>query len=302
MMNLNSNFDCGYKLCFSKCTDKIGLTKEKPFSSVIIDFRSRVFRFLRLWFNNVSISEQIRCVSGLLVSRENEENRLFDRAVRVILREIEMLGIVDFTFVFPSSQTCSYKEKLNTVRRNSREIRLTEFESNLVEFKKQLLDLSVLQTCYRSFASYVMSDLETFCMKYLQRANFLRHVVPTADDAYESDKTCVRLFKNARLTCALLSEDFDCVALFGARSIVREVYPDSFVHVFLSRVMFAMAVTTRTNLIRKCCIIGTDYNLGIKGIRCVKAKKIDESETMEKFKLCMTKQGIDGNELMKFFL
>ena len=273
MMNLNSNFDCGYKLCLSKCTDKIGLTKEKPFSSVVVDFRSRAFRYLRLWFNNVPISEQIRCVSGLLVSRESEENSLFDRAVRVILREIEMLGIVDFTFVFPSSQTCPYKEKLNAGRRNNRDIRLAEFESNMVEFRKQLLDLSVLQTCYRSFASYVMSDIETFCMKYLQRANFLRHDVPTAEDAYESDKTCVRLFKNARPTCALLSEDLDCVALFGARSIVREVYPGSFVHVFLNRVLVAMAVTNRTNLIMKCCIIGNRLQSWHQGNRVCQSKE-----------------------------
>ena len=118
----------------------------------------------------------------------------------------------------------------------------------------------------------------------------------TEDDSYESDRLCARLDVDA-----VLSEDFDCLALFGAQLIIMNAQKDIVSYVALSDLLQTFLSKDRTELVHKCCLMGTDYNLGVKGIGPKTIMKIDADTAQQQAHKCLSMQSIDIDSIEQFF-
>ena len=114
----------------------------------------------------------------------------------------------------------------------------------------------------------LITHIEPLCLAYNDTQNQSKidfgaeSVLSTANHSFESDRLCAVLEVDA-----VLSEDFDCVALFGARVMIVSVDHDTASYVALSDVLRTFLCNSRDELVNKCCLMGTDYNLGMKGHR-----------------------------------
>ena len=100
----------------------------------------------------------------------------------------------------------------------------------------------------------------------------------------------------------MLSEDYDNLVLFGCDMIVAEAHKKFFVYTSLKDVMATFDSVSRKDAVHKCCLLGTDYNLGLKGIGPVKIKKIDTKKTKELFETCLNAQHLKPDTLYNFFM
>ena len=82
--------------------------------------------------------------------------------------------------------------------------------------------------------------------------------------------------------------------------MIKEVFPAFFTYITLDDIMQTFKSTSRENLVYKCCILGTDYNYGIKGIGPVKITKIDDKKVLDTFETCLA-LAPKSQEIKKFF-
>ena len=299
---LNTSKSSNYKALAKKTKPRECITSDNPLSEIVVDFRSRLFMYIRTKYINKPLKQKIDGLFRAMDDLEAEKKHVFQAALAVMKVEVSLMHVRKVTYVFPSSMTCPYKEHVKSLAKAAAESRLIELKSCIQEFKRDMLDANLLSKCIAALESYMISDLEGICSAYkgiewlfVPKAEC---IVPNKDDMFESDRTCAKLGKSS----AVLSEDFDCLALFGANFMVREVYNGFFSYTVLKDVMETFKSKTRKNLVEKCCLMGNDYNFGLKGVGPVKVTKIDASETSKLCKTCLSAQSIKSENFWKFFL
>lgn len=299
---LNTSKSSNYKALAKKAGSRECITSDNPLSEIVIDFRSRLFMYIRTRYINKPIKQKINGLFRAMSNLEKEKKYIFQAALAVTKMEVSMMHVSKATYVFASPVPCPYKEQKKSAAKTIAESRLKEFKSCVREFKRDMLNADLLEKCIAALESYIISDLESICCIYRGLEWLLvpeaECVVPKKDDMFESDRTCARLGKSS----AVLSEDFDCMALFGANFMVKEVYNGFFSYIVLKDVMEVFKSKTRKNLVEKCCLMGSDYNFGLKGVGPVKVTKIDTSETSKLCKTCLCAQSIKLEKFWNFLL
>ncbi len=306
---LNSSWSSSYKNLAKKAEVRECRVADRAISELAVDFRSRLFRYLRLSYANRTDYDRARSVframkdlrlTGTIIA---EKRRVYSAALAVIKREVSCLQDVTCTYVFPSKTTCSFKDRIKASNIAKTQERLEELKKRLTVYRQNMFDLDMLKHCALALESYLISDLDEISTMYSGREWILgvpNYCVPDAEDFYESDRMCARFARQGGV--AVLSEDFDNVVLFGADMMIKEVYNNFFVYVSLRDVMEIFDSVSRKDALHKCCLIGTDYNLGLKGIGPVKIKKIDIAKAKELFLTCMSAQSIKPDKYYSFFM
>jgi hypothetical protein len=292
----------GYKRLARDAEFRECITSDQPLSEVVVDFRSRLFMYIRTRYVNRPLKEKVGGVFRAIRDLEGERAKVFNAALALAKREVSMMKPTSCTYVFGSRMPCPYKEGLRLERDLTTARRLEEWRLRAREFMSDMLDAAALLKCTAALESYMIADLDGICSMHAGDEWLLvpgaSCVVPGKDDMFESDRTCARLGERS----AVLSEDLDCVALFGAGLMVKEVYRGFFTYTTLGDVMDKFRSTTRKNLAEKCCLMGTDYNLGLKGVGPVKVLKIDPRQTTELCRTCLHAQSINLGRYWQFLL
>ena len=303
---LNSNWSTNYKTLARKTQFRECLTAERPLFHVIVDVRSRLFRYMRLQVPNRRLHDKIKCVFGLLTDQHKEEAKVIEDAFSTMRKEVAMLLAENTTYVLCSPTNCPFKTGIKEAHKETAIRKQGNLVKAISSFRNDMFNVDKLLECHVAFESYLIANADEICalstLKIQTAPHRLRTVAPEKDDLFESDRLCAKKAGDNSQASAVLSEDFDCVALFGAEMMVKEVYPMFFTYTILEDVMSTFCSTSKTNLIHKCCILGTDYNKGIKGVGPVAIEKIDEDGARAHFETCMALQSTNKDELMKFFL
>lgn len=306
---LNSGWASSYKNLARKAETRECRVSDEPVGLVIVDFRSRLFRYMRLAYANRTQRERalsvFRTMRDLRLTGEvvAEKRRVYDAALAIAKREVDHMRVPKCTFVFPSGQRCPHKERARARNAEKAGSRLKELKKRISVYRSNMFDLDALEQCALALESYVISDIEGVSTMHANGERFLgvdAYRVPGESDDFESDRLCARLAMG--IGSAVLSEDFDVVALFGADLMVTEAHKNFFVYISLRDVMETFCSVSRKNAVHKCCLMGTDYNWGLKGIGPVKAKKIDAAEAKKLFETCMASQSVRPGTLYNFFM
>ena len=305
---LNSGCNASYKDLARKTKTRECPISLRPIDSLVVDFRSRLFRYMRLKYANRTYDERARSVFRAMKDLRltgdvpTEKKMVFFSALATTKEEVRMMGVSKFTYVFPSHEKCDYKKSKQADREKKTQEKLSELKNCIDSYKRNMFDVDELLKCALALENYIISDLERISTMYsgIEYILGVDYAVPDIADHFESDRLCARLARERGT--AILSEDFDDVLLFGADMMVKEVYLGFFVYVSLKDTMETFDSVSRRDAIHRCCIMGTDYNIGIKGIGPVKAKKIDCSKAKELFETCMSAQSMRPEELYSFFL
>lgn len=285
---------------------------EEAVSEVVVDFRSRLFRYMRLVYSNRGQTE--RALSVFRTMRDirmtgdvfTEKRRVFDAALASTVKEAERMRALKCTYVFPSTERCPHRVE----RPSESEKKLDDLRERISEYRRDMFDIDVLDRCALALESYLMSDFDRLSKMHAGSERFLNlgygttynlrlHVAPDESDSFESDRLCARM--SGGIGVAVMSEDHDVVALFGADMMITEVHRNFFVYSSLRDTMETFGCANRRDLIHKCCIMGTDYNRGLRGVGPVKARKIDAAKAKELFETCTSAQSVSPDVLHKFF-
>jgi hypothetical protein len=308
---LNSSWNTSYKALVRNAQSRECPVSDQPLSEIIVDVRSRIFRYMRLTYTKRNPHDRARSVframkdirlSGKIVT---EKRMIFNAAMSIVSKELGFMEVPKSTYVFPSEVGCPHKERARATRIAATADRLEEFRTRLGKYKENIFDLKALDHCASALDSYLISDLEgvsmaaPFCPAFTAKVQPGR-VVPGDEDCYESDRTCSRLARG--VGAAVLTEDFDNLVLFGCDMVVVEAHRGFFVYTSLKDVMAKLDSVSRKDAVHKCCLLGTDYNLGLKGIGPVKINKIDAKKTKELFETCIGAQHIKTDTLYRFFM
>lgn len=296
MVVLNSSWNTNYKSFARKSKFRECYIAEEPINTIIIDVRSRLFRYIRLNVKNRSLNDKIKCTFGLFTSIRKEISNVLDYALNEMRKEANMLLVNKHIYVFPSSKTCPFKDKYNKSMYDIASQKYEDLKDSIRSFKRDMFDIDKLIKCHNAFESYLISNISQICLHYSNP-----DVLPDDSFYFESDLLCAHMNKNEEHSSAVLSEDLDCVALFGANMMIKEVYPKFFTYITISEIMEVFKSTNRKNLVYKCCILGTDYNYGIKGIGPVKITKIDDKKLFSTFETCLELQSINKRDIENFF-
>lgn len=312
MLNSSSNADykkLAKKTAFFECS-----ISEEPFGTLIVDFRSRVFRYMRLAYINRPLHKKINSVFLVMNDSDGnsseynmltEKKKVFHEALKLTKKEVALIKPKECVYVFCSPHTCPYKEKIKKERNKMCEKRLQELNNCINEFKRDVLNVEILKKCCAALESYIMSDVENICAMYAGREWLLgieTYTFPKSDNYYESDRLCANVFSAySNSSPAVLSEDLDCVVLFGAEFMIKEVFEQFISYVSLKDIMNTFGVKDRKDMVHRCCIMGTHFNLGLKGVGPVKIKQLDATKAAELFKTCIKHQHIDQKDFYKFF-
>lgn len=305
---LNTGYSVGYKALAKKAQKKECLISDNPVSELIVDFRSRLFRYIRLVYPLRTRGERVCSVFRTMKDLDStnqvvtEKRRAFIAALNITKNEIEYAH-VPCTYVFGSLESCPYKKHIKANRKVKTDERLKELKRCVVAYKQNLLCYDALEKCAKALDNYLISDLDGVATVYNGdewMLNVNKYMVPNADDLFESDRLCVRLATSSN--AAVFSEDFDNILLFGSDMMVLEIHKKFFVYATLKDTLGIFGSDNRLNAVYKCCLMGTDYNRGLQGVGPVKSLKIDETESYNLFKTCMAAQSINPTKMMKFLL
>jgi hypothetical protein len=304
------NYSCvsSYKDLAKKAVARECFISDQPFDGLIVDFRSRMFRYMRLTYSNRTYSDRARSVRTAIKDLKNtgdvitEKKNVFFATLVLTKREVEMMKIKNYTYVFPSVTNCNYKKAKKEKQDAYMRTRLENLHKCIKLYERDMFNLEALKQCALALESYIMSSLDSISTMYSGKEWMLgcRYVVPDDIDMFESDRLCARLAKEG--CYAILSEDFDILMLFGADIIIKEVYKHFCVYISLKDIMVAFGSVSRKDAIHRCCIMGTDYNMGLKGVGPIKAKKIDDKKVRQLFGTCLAAQSIKPKDLYDFFL
>ena len=319
---LNSSFNADYKKLAKQTTYLECSISEEPFGTLIVDFRSRVFRYMRLAYINRPFHEKINSIFLALnetklgnkhvVSELSEEKKkVFHGALKITKQEVALIKPKKCVYIFCSPHTCQYKEKIRAERIKVCEKRLQELNKCINEFKRDVLNVEILKKCCAALESYIMSDVENICSMYAGKEWLLgieTYEFPKSDNYYESDRLCANMTSGfSSSSPAVLSEDLDCMVLFGAEYMIKEVFDQFISYVSLKDIMNIFGVknrldarSARVDMVHRCCIMGTHFNLGLKGVGPVKVKKLDAPKAAELFKTCIKAQHINQKDFYNF--
>lgn len=314
------NSSGSYKSLARKTTVRECGIAEEAVSEVVVDFRSRLFRYMRLVYSNRGQTE--RALSVFRTMRDirttgdvfTEKRRAFDAALASTVKEAERMRVLKCTYVFPSTERCPHR-----VERSSESgKKLDDLRERISEYRRDMFDIDALDRCALALESYLMSDFDRLSKMHAGSERFLNlgqrseperqqrgsgttrlYVAPDESDSFESDRLCARM--SGGIGVAVMSEDHDVVALFGADMMITEVHRNFFVYSSLRDTMETFGCANRRDLIHKCCIMGTDYNRGLRGVGPVKARKIDAAKAKELFETCTSAQSVLPDVLHKFF-
>lgn len=293
----NSGWSSNYKLLAKDVPVSECPISNKPISKLAVDCRSRIFRYIIDVYAKRPIKEKIICVYNLLSHNIQEEKlHVFEKALIYIHDEIKHLELSSCVYIFGSKTLCPFKRKIREFREIRRKDTWNRLQQCLKQCSKDIFNLDIILECSKAFESYLICCLDTLELLYNKSsfAKTLNIIVPDYHDDFESDKLAAK-FDN------VLSYDFDCIALFGAQMMIKEVYPKVIKYVTLPDIMNTFRVTTKEDLIYRCCLIGTDYNLGWKGIGPKYVVKIDKKRLKQMVQSCLTLQSINLDELFAFF-
>lgn len=288
---LNSGWASSYKNLARKAETRECRVSDEPVVLVIVDFRSRLFRYMRLAYANRTQRERalsvFRTMRDLRLTGEvvAEKRRVYDAALAIAKREVAYMRVPRCTFVSLWPALPAQRTRADKKRRKDRK-QAKELKKRISVYRSNMFDLDALEQCALALESYVISDIEGVSTMHANGERFLgvdAYRVPGESDDFESDRLCARLAMG--IGSAVLSEDFDVVALFGADLMVTEAHKNFFVYISLRDVMETFCSVSRKDAVHKCCLMGTDYNWGLKGIGPVKAKKIDAAEAKKLLKL-----------------
>lgn len=304
-MELKSWKGSGYKELARSTRARECHASERPFSKIAVDVRSRAFRYVRLNCSERKLWRKISCVFSIILRGiDAEVKSTFDDALESMKGEVEMMCAKGAVYVFCSGTPCPYKEPLRSYRAKEKAEAREGLDRLLASYKKNVLDVREIVKCHTAFQRYLMTHIEEVCLTYYHSSGISGSellpelcVVPGEEDGFEPDRLCATMGADA-----ILSEDLDCVALFGAKIMVREVSMNTMSYVALSDVIEKFESHTREDVVYRCCIMGTDYNLGIKGVGPVKARKIDLFSLKDNAELCLSSQSIDVEKFIHFLL
>ena len=309
---LNSSFNADYKKLAKKTPYLECSISEKPFGTLIVDFRSRVFRYMRLAYINRPFHEKINSIFLAMNDSDGtpsectmlaEKKNVFHGALKLTKKEVSLIKPNKCVYVFCSPNTCPYKEKIKAERNKVCEKRLQDLNKCIDELKRNVLNVELLKKCCAALESYIMSDVENICAMYAGKEWLLgieTYEFPKSDNYYESDRLCANISSSIS-SSAVLSEDLDCIVLFGAEFMIKEVFDRFISYVSLKDIMNTFGVKNRKDMVHRCCIMGTHFNLGLKGVGPVKVKQLDVPKAAELFKTCVKYQHINQKDFYKFF-
>lgn len=290
---------------------------EEAVSEVVVDVRSRLFRYMRLVYSNRGQKERalsvFRTMRDLRTTGDvfTERRRVFDAALASTVKEAGRMRVPKCTYVFPSAEHCPHRVE----RPSESGKKFDNLRERISEYRRDMFDLDALERCALALESYLMSDFDKLSKMHAGSERFLNighrsdpyirsgatrlYVVPDESDSFESDRLCARM--SGGIGVSVLSEDHDVVALFGADMMITEVYHNFFVYSSLRDTMDTFGCANRRDLVHKCCVMGTDYNRGLRGVGPVKARKIDAAKAKELFETCTSAQSVSSDVLHRFF-
>ena len=271
---------------------------ERPFQSVAVDVRSRVFRHMRQRLAKRQVWKKVKCVFGIILHGiETEVMLVLEETLSTVGAELDIIGC-EAIYVFCSEARCPFREETKLSERARAASAASKRLGECIErYKKGLLNVEAIIGCHTAFETYAITHLEDVCLAYNKAPRLLDSMttIPDGSNYFESDRLCAQLDVDA-----VLSEDLDCVALFGTKIMIVDVVGSSLFYVALSDVLDTFHSHDREDLVYKCCIMGTNYNLGLKGVGPARAAKIDRAK--EQALQCISDQSISIEELLKFFL
>lgn len=109
-MALNTSWDQGYKKLAKQTVFRECTVAESPISTVIVDVRSRLFRYIRLCVVSRTFNSKIKCVFGLLKDIKTQINIVLESALHQMKNECNMLLVYKHIYVFPYKNKCKYKK------------------------------------------------------------------------------------------------------------------------------------------------------------------------------------------------
>jgi hypothetical protein len=300
---LNSNWNTEYKKLakttkYSECA-----VSEEPFNTLIVDFKSRVFRYIRLVYMKRPLNKKITSVFSAMNDLQKEKKMVFHNALAFTKREIAAINPKKCKYVFCSLKTCVFKKGIEVERAKILEKRSDNLKSLFSELRLNVFDMTILKKCCAALESYIISDVDNICTMYEGiewSLGIENYEIPREVDYYESSRLCADLSAKSN-SSIIFSENFDCVALFGAEFMVIEMFDEFMSYVTLKDVMKAFGVTNRKDMVHRCCLMGTYFNLGMKGIGPIKAKQLDAPKAAELFNTCIRAQHITHKDIYKFF-
>lgn len=295
-MMINSNWSSNYKLLARKTPTSECQISDNAISSLVIDFRSRLFHYIRYVYINRPIAEKIECIYNLLSGNIRQEKfKVFEQALIYTQDEIKPLELSSCIYVFGSSTPCIFKQGLRQYRENKRKKQWYILQQCLQKLGHHMLDIDVIIECSNAFEGYLLCCLDQLTQLYKKSkiVDTLEILIPNEHDFYESDRLLAKFG-------TVLTYDYDCVALFGAQMMITNVTTQWFEYVTLSDIMATFKSTTREELIYRCCLLGTDYNKGWKGIGPCKVVKMDTKRLYNLVQSCFKLQNINMNKLFDF--
>lgn len=307
---LNSGSSSSYKALVKKTPTRECQLSDRPVSEIIVDFRSRLFRYIRLVYTNRTQQDKtrsaFRAIKELRLTGDviGEKRRVFGSALAVTKKELKYLGSsMSHTYVFGAKESCPFRNFSRLRNEENKNNRLTELKRKVLLYKKNMFDLRALEQCALALESYIISAFEDVATLYSGKEWILgvgSYKVPKEDNMFDSDRLCAKLAKSGR-GAAIFSEDFDNVILFGADMMIKEIHAKFFLYVSLKDTMAMFGSLSRVDAIHRSCIMGTDYNRGLQGIGPVKGKKIDANKAKKLFHTCLAAQSINPARLYELF-
>ena len=303
---LKSSKGAGYKALARQTKTITCSPKNIVCSYVVVDVRSRMFKYVREMSKIRSTKEKVKCVFGLLLEgMVSEIKKVCDEAQDKMVKEVSIIG-GHVQYVLCSPERCPYRERLKIAERKFEKAKAKErMTKALNKCKKHILDVSVMIECHDAFVGYLISHIEEACLMYnnKQTKTVRATVMPDDKDSYESDRLCARMSRqDGEGKGVVLSEDYDCIFLFGAEKMIKKITKHVVQYVTIHDAMIVCGCNDRKSLIYKCFLMGTDYNLGLKGIGPKKAVSTKNEHLTVLAEKCMKQQCIDMREIMKFFM
>lgn len=297
---LKNRISTDYKKLAKKSEVRECLISDNAISELVVDVRSRLFMYIRTRYLNRPLKQKIDGLFRAMKNLEEERRQVFRDALAVAKMEVSFMRVNRAVYVFGSIAPCPYKMGLISEREGVTKDKLSKLLYLMHKFGSNMLDIQLLSGCIAALESYIISDLDGLCSVYRGMEHLLVPGARIANkmDMFESDRMCARLGKMS----AVLSEDLDCLALFGANMMVKEVHRGFYLYTTLRDVMEAFGSTTRRELVDRCCILGTDYNFGIKGIGPVRIQEIDRQEARELCEACIKDQSVVPEDFWRFML
>lgn len=295
--NLKKNYSTSYKSLARLTKVRNCSISEKAFGHVVVDVRSRLFNYLTHLSLLRSTRNKIKCVFRIiLTSKEEEMKNVCNDAFKQIKKDVSKIATT-FVFVLCSVKNCKYKEPLKKLRQITKDKAIHNLNESIKNYRKKLLSVDLMLKCYTAFETFMITHVEEMCLMYntsIIDKNLT--ILPDHTNYFESDRLCAKLNADG-----ILSYDLDCIALFGADLIITEVSNNMIYYVALKDMFQLFECDNREQLVYKCLIMGTDYNLGIRQIGPSKIKKISNDDILEIVEKCLNKQSINIHDFKDFF-